>query len=132
MQSKSLLQSLSLLLLLIVSSGCSLLQTPPQIEVQTKFIERAIPIQPRPRGVSLYPTKYWAVTEANFEEFKEKFTTTHADMVFFALSIPDYENLSLNMAELVRYIEQQKTVIVYYEDAIANKPKEPVDPEVKD
>jgi hypothetical protein len=121
---KSLLQSSSLLLLLIVSSGCSLLQTPPQIEVQTKFIERAIPIQPRPRGVSLYPTKYWAV--------KEKFTTTHADMVFFALSIPDYENLSLNMAELVRYIEQQKTVIVYYEDAIANKPKEPVDPEVKD
>jgi hypothetical protein len=112
---KSLLQSSSLLLLLIVSSGCSLLQTPPQIEVQTKFIERAIPIQPRPRGVSLYPTKYWAVTEANFEEFKEKFTTTHADMV-----------------ELVRYIEQQKTVIVYYEDAIANKPKEPVDPEVKD
>jgi len=127
MQSKSLQKSLSLLLvILLTSSGCSLLQPAPQIEVQTKFIERTIPLQPRPRGVSLYPTKYWAVTEANFEEFKLNFKGKHSDMVFFALSIPDYENLSLNMAELVRYIEQQKTVIVYYEEAIANKPKEEV------
>ena len=35
----------------------------------------------------------------------------------------DYENLSLNFAELRRYIEQQKQIIVYYEEAI--KPKQP-------
>ena len=31
--------------------------------------------------------------------------------------------MALNMAELKRYIEQQKQVIVYYEEAV--KPKEP-------
>ena len=29
-----------------------------------------------------------------------------------------YENLSLNVAELRRYIEQQKSLIVYYENNI--------------
>jgi hypothetical protein len=36
--------------------------------------------------------------------------------------VPDYENLSLNMAEIKRYIEQQTILIGYYEDSI--KPKE--------
>jgi len=34
------------------------------------------------------------------------------------LSVPDYENLSLNIGELKRYIEQQKTIIIYYEQSI--------------
>ena len=32
--------------------------------------------------------------------------------------IPDYENMSLNLAELKRYIDQQKTIIIYYEQSI--------------
>ena len=55
--------------------------------------------------------------------FKEKFNSENADFVFFALSVPDYENLSLNMAEMKRYIEQQKTIIVYYEKSINNEYK---------
>ena len=45
------------------------------------------------------------------------------DFVFFAISVPDYENLSLNMSELKRYIDQQKTIIVYYEKSINNEYK---------
>ena len=33
------------------------------------------------------------------------------------VSIKDYENLGKNFAELRRYIEQQKQIIVYYEEA---------------
>tara|TARA_B100002019_G_scaffold289794_1_gene306148 strand:- start:823 stop:948 length:126 start_codon:yes stop_codon:yes gene_type:complete len=36
--------------------------------------------------------------------------------------VKDYENLSLNFAELRRYIEQQKQIIIYYENAV--KPEE--------
>jgi hypothetical protein len=32
----------------------------------------------------------------------------------------DYENLALNLADLRRYIEQQKEIIVYYEKAITD------------
>lgn len=63
--------------------------------------------------------QFYAVTEENFEEFKEKFEKENGGrLVYFAISVPDYENLSLNMGELKRYIEQQKTIIVYYEQSI--------------
>ena len=37
-------------------------------------------------------------------------------------SVKDYENLSKNFAELRRYIDQQKQIILYYEEAV--KPSE--------
>jgi|TARA_B110000263_G_C15043679_1_gene389720 hypothetical protein len=113
--------SLLPLLLLISLSSCSLL--PKEVAVQTKFVERQIPIQGHPQGVSLYPVTFYAVTSENFEEFKVKFEKEYGDFVFFAMSVPDYENLSLNMAELKRYIDQQKTIIVYYEKSINNEYK---------
>jgi|TARA_B100001287_G_C22662428_1_gene521064 hypothetical protein len=35
----------------------------------------------------------------------------------------DYENLALNIAELRRYINQQKQIIVYYEEAVTEEKK---------
>ena len=61
---------------------------------------------------------FWIVTEQNFEEFKTKFTKKNGDFLFYSMSVRDYENLALNMAEIKRYIEQQKEIIVYYENAI--------------
>lgn len=53
------------------------------------------------------------------EEFLEKFEEESGGVpVFFAISVPDYENMSLNVAELRRYINQQKSLIIYYEDSI--------------
>ena len=45
------------------------------------------------------------------------------DYVFYAISVPSYENLALDMAELRRYIEQQKEIIIYYEKAVTDDPK---------
>jgi hypothetical protein len=39
-----------------------------------------------------------------------------------AFSVKDYENLSLNIAELRRYIGQQKEIIIYYENATRPEP----------
>lgn len=99
-----------------MTSGCSLI--PKQVEVQTKFVEKQIPIQGHPKGVTMYPVEFFAVTDENYEEFREKFGKDNPDIVYFALSVPDYENLSLNIGELKRYIEQQKTIIIYYEQSI--------------
>jgi len=120
------------LVLLLALSGCSLI--PRQVEVQTKFVEKQIPIQGHPKGLSLFPIQFYAVTEENFEEFKERFGKENGgNMVYFALSVPDYENLSLNMGELKRYIEQQKTIIVYYEQSITGiKAEVTIEEEVKD
>lgn len=118
MQQKSYSKILSLLLLLSILSSCSLL--PKEVTVQTKFVERNIPIVGHPQGVNLYPVQFYAVTSDNFEDFRERFEKDFGDFVFFAISVPDYENLALNMGELKRYLDQQKTIIVYYEKSINN------------
>ena len=67
---------------------------------------------------------FYVVTEQNFEDFKQRFVEENGDFLFYALSVRDYETLALNMAEIKRYILQQKQIIIYYEKAVAPKPKE--------
>jgi len=72
--------------------------------------------------------KWWVVTEENFKQFKEEIQKENGDpLVAYVISVKDYETLALNMAEIKRYLEQQKSIIIYYEDAIkpkSNKEKE--------
>tara|TARA_A200000159_G_C7245315_1_gene306337 strand:- start:19 stop:318 length:300 start_codon:yes stop_codon:yes gene_type:complete len=89
---------------------------------QVEFAERNIPIQARPKPVRLYDIDFYAVTKENIDEFEERFEKENGDLVFFAISVPDYENISLNMGELRRFIEQQSAIILYYEENV--KPKE--------
>ena len=70
---------------------------------------------------------FYVVTEQNFEEFKKRFRKENGDLVGYVLSVRDYETLALNMAEVKRYLLQQKELIVYYEKAVTPKPKEKKD-----
>ena len=117
--------TLSLLLATsLLISGCSGIWSKPEKEivVQTKIVNPVIEIKQRPKGVKMLTVKFYVVTEKNYEQFKEKFKKENGDFVFYAMSVPSYENLALDMAELRRYIEQQKEIIIYYEKAV--KPKE--------
>ena len=130
MHLKKCLKVSSLLLLSLVISGCSSWSWPKltQIEVQTVEVERNIPTQNRPQPIRMNTNmKWWVVTEENFKEFKEKFQKENGDpLVAYVLSVRDYETLALNMAEIKRYIEQQKEIIIYYEEAIKPREKEKV------
>ena len=53
----------------------------------------------------------------------KEFTAEHGELAYVVLSMKDYENLAINIADLRRYIEQQTEIIVYYEEAV--KPKDP-------
>ena len=72
----------------------------------------------RPKPVQLTDTRVYVVNERNLEEFMTEFEERHGDVAFVALSMKDYENLALNIAELRRYINQQKQIIIYYEEAV--------------
>ena len=78
---------------------------------------------PRPKQVQLNDVKIYVVSNENYEEFKQEFEAKNGGDAYIAISVKDYENLSLNFAELRRYIEQQKQIIIYYEEAV--KPDEP-------
>ena len=116
----------SLLLLSLLLSSCSTWNPLKTVEVKTVEVERQIPVQNRPPQIQMNTSmKWWVVTEENFKKFKEEFQKENGDpLVAYVLSVRDYETLALNMAEIKRYIEQQKSIIVYYEEAIKPKVKE--------
>ena len=114
----------SLLLLSLVLSSCATWNPLKQFEVKTVQVERQIPIQNRPPQLKLGDVRWWVVTEENFKEFKKKFQKENGDpLVAYVISVKDYETLALDFAEIKRYIEQQKSIIVYYEKAIKPKKK---------
>ena len=118
----------SLLLLTLLLSSCGYLRKPEkEIIVKTVEVQKIVPIQPQPKPVDMIDVKFYVVTEENYEEFKEKFMKTNNDYVFYAVSVHDYENLAFNMAELYRYIRQQKEIMIYYEKAVEVKPEEKVE-----
>ena len=115
----------SLLLLTLVLSSCGYIRKPEkEIVVKTIEVQKIVPIQPQPKPVDMIDVKFYVVTEENYEEFKEKFMKTNNDYVFYAVSVHDYENLAFNMAELYRYIRQQKEIMIYYEKAVKVEPQE--------
>lgn len=66
---------------------------------------------PPPRGVIMRKVE-WRVLNA---EILQKMLENGDDVQFIALTPTGYENLSLNMSEIKRYIKQQKQIIIYYQ-----------------
>ena len=105
-------------------TGCSSLEKEPELKVVTKVEKLRVPITARPKPVQLNDVKIYVVNEANFDDFIKRFKEENGQVAYVALSMRDYENLALNVAELRRYINQQTQVIIYYEDAMKEEEKE--------
>ena len=108
--------------LLLLTSACASVE--PQVVLKTDYVVKDIPVQPHPKPLNLHRVKFYAVTPETLEEFLARFEEESGVVAFFALSVPDYENMSLNVAELRRYIDQQRNLIVYYEESIQTMIKE--------
>ena len=88
-----------------------------------------VPIVARPKPLQLNDTRIFVVIKDNYEEFAKEFTEAYGELAYVALSMKDYENLALNIADLKRYIDQQEQIIIYYEKAVSEEeqPKETAD-----
>jgi len=75
----------------------------------------------RPKPLQLIDTRVRVVTKENLEEFLTEFEEQYGDIAFTVLSMKDYENLAMNIAELKRFIGQQDEIIVYYEEALTDE-----------
>ena len=95
-------------------SSCSLIPKKKEVQITTKAIERTI-IQPiMPREIDLKEPYWYVVSEKNIDEFLSRVEKDQGQIVFFAMSVPDYELMAYNMQELKRYINELKEVVVYY------------------
>ena len=114
---------LAAMVTLLFLTGCSSLRE-PEVKVVTQIEKTTVPIVARPKPIDLVDTRVYVVTKNNYESFVKEFTEEHGELAYVVLSMKDYENLAINIADLRRYIEQQTEIIVYYEEAV-----KPVDPE---
>jgi len=109
-----------ILLTSLTLMGCGLMPEPKIVTV-TKTVKTEVPIVARPKQVQLNDVKIYVVSKVNYAEFVKSYAKKNGADSYIAISVKDYENLALNFAELRRYIEQQKQIIVYYEEAVAPK-----------
>ncbi len=116
--SKTILIASSLLLALTSLTGCGTFNTEPRIQTVTQYITPNIQIQQQPKPVALLDVQWYVVTEENLEDFLEKFRQDNGTVVMLSMTVRGYENMSINMQELRRYINQQKQIILYYEKAV--------------
>jgi hypothetical protein len=113
------MNKLIIALLILTMTGCSVFRKPEEVVVTNTVIKAPdIPLQPSPRPINMIDIKWYTVTTDNIDEFEKNFENDNGDLVFFAISVPHYQNLSLNLAEIRRYIEQQQSIIIYYENQI--------------
>ena len=56
------------------------------------------------------------VSDKNIDEFLARIEKEHGQVVFFAMSVPDYELMAYNTQELKRYIRELKEVVIYYRE----------------
>ena len=113
--------TLVVMLNVLFLTGCSSLRMEPEVKVVTKVEKVQIPTVARPKPLQLNDTRVFVVTKDNFDEFQKEFTELYGDLAFVALSMKDYENLALNIADIKRYLEQQKEIILYYEKAVTEE-----------
>lgn len=109
---------LAVTVMILFLTGCSLVPREPQIQVVTKVEKTTVPIVARPKPIDLVDTRVYVVTKDNYDSFVQEFTDEHGELAYVVLSMKDYENLAINIADLRRYLEQQTEIIVYYENAV--------------
>jgi len=84
-----------------------------------------VPVVSRPKPLQLVDTRVRVVTSDTLEEFINEYKEQYGEVAFVVLSMKDYENLALNIADLRRYINQQTEIIVYYEEAVTENEDKP-------
>ena len=126
-----------LILLLATCNGCTLLGNDPYVpevkpvEVITITKPAAVYHPPLPNKVNTKPVEWTVLTPAIMSEYLTDLEKGEAPTnVYYGISPTGYENLSVNMAELKRYIRQVLSIVDYYqkldkqEDADASKKEE--------
>lgn len=85
----------------------------------TRVYERPVilhPPKPDPANIRDVEWKVW--NRESLEKVLEESDPNDKKFSFFVLDAKNYENLSLNMQEIIRYIEEENAIIRYYQETI--------------
>ena len=105
-------------ILLIISalfliSACSGVKV---VDVKADVVEQTVIHPNLPAQLSMRKVDWTVFNRAKIEKLLADYPDR--EIVLFALSAKGYENLSLNVAEIIRYVKEQKNVIIYYREIL--------------
>jgi len=95
-------------------TGCSWGVKEPIVE--TKFIEKPPLKLSNPAPVIPRDVEFIIITPETQDDVWIELSRKKIDVVLFGLTDKSYENISINLAELLRYIEEQNIIIKQYKD----------------
>jgi hypothetical protein len=115
---KSTVVALTLLTLTIGLSACS--TTPQSVEYSSRPIERPELILPETNTLDLRNVDFVVVNRDNVEQVFANLERQGKPVVLFALTDENYQNLSLNIADIMELLSQQKAIIIAYDQYYKN------------
>lgn len=107
-----------LLLILLSSSllaGCGIFAKKEPI-VEVRYVEKPVLNISPPAPVEPRDVDFIVITESNVDEVWQRLRDRNIDVVLFGLTDKGYENISVNLAELLRYINEQNQIISKYRE----------------
>ena len=108
-----------LLISLLVLSGCSIFPKPAEVVTKPIIVERPKLELPAPAPTDQKPLTWTVITKDNINEKIKEFEAQGYEFVLFGLTPQGYQNLSINIADLRRFIQQQNAIVItlkeYYE-----------------
>jgi RNase P/RNase MRP subunit POP5 len=107
-------------------SGCASFM-PEVTKYSTEPVERPLLVLPESEIINMKDVDYIVVTRENVEEVWAELEASGKSIVLFALTHEGYENLALNNADIIRYLSEQKAVIIAYKEYYEKADKAIVD-----
>ncbi len=118
---------IALVAVMLALTGCG---TTEKLLVKPQVVERPKLEVPQPQPVQQLPFEWMVITRQNAEQKFAEIEAQGGVVTLFALTPQGYQNLSMNVAELRRFMQQQQAVIgamkKYYE-APAGEPAKPAE-----
>lgn len=107
--------SLLIISSLFVLGGCSILPKAQPVDVRTIAEIPPMYHPPLPLEIQGVPVKWRVLTPEIMEEYLALVKEGKAPaMPYYALTTQQYENLSVNMAEITRYTKNILSIVEYY------------------
>ena len=106
-------QTFTLITCLTLISGCSSVK---DLQIFTKEVERTPLNLDAPKPLSMNKLDWIIITEENYKEVFDKLRKENKSAVLFGLTDDGYETLSLNFAQVRKYIILNQNVIKKYKD----------------
>ena len=124
------LMKLSLLLILLLVSGCSMFGSsrdiPEVAPVEVVTVVKKAPTYhpPLPNEIDPVPVEWTVLNPELMQGYLDDLNEGNAPTnVWYALTTKGYENLSTNMAEVKRYLRQVLSILKYYKELDEEEPE---------